>query len=296
MLYRFSDFLWPLLVGDTRKMIWHSTYFTDSEHWHGRRVVTVHDMIYELFPELFSSDADESLKQAKKRCVNAADAIICVSKATQDDLLNYYGNHLKDRTWVVPNGYSMLFKQEIFSSPFETALPRGFILYIGSRNAHKNFKWFLETYASWEKKHDFHLLIVGGLWSSDELNLIDRLKISGNLHLMEHIDDRQLCYLYNQAAAFVHPSLYEGFGIPILEAMACGCPVVASRIPTTVEIAQNHPFYYEKQDQDGLIQALELAIITSKTSDRIRFGLSHAQNYSWHETARKTLQVYREIT
>jgi glycosyltransferase involved in cell wall biosynthesis len=295
-LYRSSDLLWPILVGDTRKMIWHSTYFTDSKHWRGRRVVTVHDMIYELFPQIFASDADKSFRQAKRRCIDMADAIICVSKTTQDDLLNYYGGHLKNRVWVVPNGYGNNFSQNIFSPPFEIRLPRKFILYIGSRNAHKNFKWFLETYAVWERRRDFPLLVVGGGWSSDEHGLVDQLELGENLHLIEHVDDHQLCYLYNQAAAFVHPSLYEGFGIPILEAMACGCPIVASHIPTTIEIAQKYPFYFEKQDKDGLIQALDLAISENKLSDRICQGIALAKNYSWQEAARKTLEVYREIT
>ena len=110
LFYRSSGLWWRILVGDTRKMIWHSTYFTDSEHWQGSRVVTVHDMIYELFPESFNSEADESIRQAKRRCIEKADAIICVSKTTRADLIGYYGDQLKDRTWVVPNGYGKLFK------------------------------------------------------------------------------------------------------------------------------------------------------------------------------------------
>jgi alpha-1,3-rhamnosyl/mannosyltransferase len=101
--------------------------------------------------------------------------------------------------------------------------------------------------------------------------------------------------LYNQAAAFVHPSLYEGFGIPLLEAMACGCPVVASRIPTTREVAGDCPIYFDPMQPDELITALDVALAEGRNSERVRRGLEWVKQYSWDRTARETLQVYRAL-
>ena len=116
------------------------------------------------------------------------------------------------------------------------------------------------------------------------------------MHLLTGIADEELAWLYNQAVALVHPSLYEGFGIPLLEAMACGCPVVASRIPSTVEVAGDIPLYFEPAEPESLPAALDAICSEDGDSKRVKLGLEHVKQYSWDRTARETLEVYRALS
>ena len=104
-----------------------------------------------------------------------------------------------------------------------------------------------------------------------------------------------MCYLYNRALAFIYPSLYEGFGIPLLEAMACGCPIVASRIPSTIEVAGDCPVYFNPNDVEELISALDIIIPEGRNSKRTRSGLERVKKYSWQKTAEQTLEVYHSL-
>jgi alpha-1,3-rhamnosyl/mannosyltransferase len=105
-----------------------------------------------------------------------------------------------------------------------------------------------------------------------------------------------LLRLYNQAVALVYPSLYEGFGIPLLEAMACGCPVIASRIPSTVEVAGEQPIYFEPVHLESLLAAFDLALAEGRNSERVRTGLEHAQDFSWDKTSSQVLEVYHALS
>ena len=108
-------------------------------------------------------------------------------------------------------------------------------------------------------------------------------------------DDKGLCKLYNGAAAFIYPSLYEGFGIPLLEAMSCGCPIIASRIPSTLEVAKDVPIYFEPLEVEQLLAALNQILEEGRESDRVRRGHQVTQEYSWNKTAQETLGVYQSL-
>jgi len=118
------------------------------------------------------------------------------------------------------------------------------------------------------------------------------LGIQNRVHLLTDVDDEELCRLYDQADAFVYPSLYEGFGIPLLEAMACGCPVVASRIPSTIEVAGMCPVYFESAEVESLLAAFDMALSEGRDSERVRSGFERVKSYSWDKTAKQTLEVY----
>ena len=138
-------------------------------------------------------------------------------------------------------------------------------------------------------------MAVGKAWSKDEQRCMENLKIRDKVHLLTNIDDPDLCLLYNQAVAFVYPSLYEGFGIPLLEAMACGCPVIASRIPSTLEVAGEHPIYFEPAEVASLLEALDTALLEGRDSARVYSGLEWVKQYSWERTTEQTLEVYRTL-
>ncbi len=121
------------------------------------------------------------------------------------------------------------------------------------------------------------------------------LGIHNCVDLITDISDKELCQLYNRAAAFVFPSLYEGFGMPLLEAMACGCPVIASRIPATIEVAGDCPVYFEPTEQESLLAAFDIPLSESRESERTRAGLKRVEKYSWDATAKQTLGVYEAL-
>ena len=284
------------LLGRTKHKIWHSTYFTMPTRWDGAQVVTVHDMIYELFPHLFASDGAERFREQKKRCILAADAVICVSETTKKDLCDFYGLP-PGKIWVVPHGYTETFGcLENDGENKWQVVPRPFLLYVGDRAHYKAFDTLVKAYSIWPHRKEVDLVVVGRDWSTSEVNHLAELGIFQQVRLLQDIGDEALCGLYNTAVALVYPSLYEGFGIPLLEAMACGCPIVASRIPSTVEVAGDVPIYFEPGKADDLSVALGRAILEGRKSQRTFMGLRHVRQYSWGKAAEQTLEVYRSLS
>lgn len=290
---RFVRRLW---IGHGEGQIWHSTYFTLPESWDGMQVVTVHDLIYERFTHLFDGPINDQLREQKRRCVQAADAVICVSKTTCQDVQHFYGLDI-NHTCVISPGCSDVFRQlEPGRDGLEVPTREPFLLYVGARPYYKNFDGLAQAYSAWSHRKEVALFVVGRPWSADEERYLVKLGIRDRVHLLTDIDDEELCRLYNRAVSFVHPSLYEGFGITLLEAMASGCPVVASRIPSTVEVAGECPVYFEPTDVESLLAAFDLSLSEGRNSWRVQTGLDLAKRFTWHETSRQTLGVYHALS
>jgi len=284
-----------LYIERTEDKIWHSTYFTMPKMWRGAIVVTVHDMAHELYPDLFKTIGAKRFREQKRRCVLSADAVICVSENTKRDLQRFYGVG-SDKIWVVPNGYSDTFSRlTSVTKKMEAPISSPFLLYVGSRSHYKNFGHLIQAYSVWHHRREVNLVAVGQEWSSDEMEMLTRLGIYDRVCLLDKVDDEALCYLYNTAVALVYPSLYEGFGIPLLEAMACGCPIVASRIPATVEVAGDCPVYFDPREVEDLVLALDKVLSEGRDSPRSLAGLERVKNFSWQRTAEQTLEVYRSL-
>lgn len=285
-----------LCSGLAGKTVWHSTYYTLPEEWNGFSIVTVADMIYERFSDLFNRPSDEQFREQKRHCIQQADAVICISETTRQDVEDFYNLDSKP-IYVVPLACSDVFgaleqHQETYQMPNR----QPFLLYVGLRVHYKNFDKLIQAYSVWSPRKDVALVVVGKSWSFDEEKRLVELGIQDRVHLLTKVDDETLCYLYNQAVAFIYPSLYEGFGIPLLEAMACGCPIVASRIPSTIEVAGECPIYFEPAEVDDLLNAFDVALSEGRNSRRIQMGLKRVKSYSWDKTAALTLGAYRRIS
>jgi len=291
-----NGFIRKVLIGQGTGKIWHSTYFTMLQGWNGYSVVTVHDMIFERFRDFYSGPNAEQFRERKRQCICDADAVICVSEATREDVRNFYKLD-SGSIYVVPNACSDVFKQleqNVNTAMLPTKQP--FLLYVGVRSHYKNFDMLIRVYSKWHWRKDVALVLVGAKpWSDDERRQLAQLQIQSRVHLLQDVDDESLCRLYNSAAVFVYPSLCEGFGIPLLEAMACGCPIVASRIPSTIEVAGNCPIYFDPAQEDDLLNALDVALSQGRNSERLRAGFEKAKSYSWDRTAAQTLKVYRAV-
>jgi len=285
-----------ICIGRGVGKIWHSTYYTMPERWDGYSIVTVHDMIFERFPDFYDRLSANRFREKKRCCIQEADAVICVSETTRQDVHHFYGLD-SDSIYVVPHAYSDVFRQ-LGQGKGRLGMPttQPFLLYVGARNRYKNFDAMIQAYSVWSRRKDVALVLVGGRpWSADEEQRLAELGIQDRTHILADVDDETLCQLYNQALGFVYPSLYEGFGIPLLEAMACGCSVIASRIPSTIEVAGECPIYFDATEVDDLVNAFDIALSEGRNSGRVQAGLERVRFYSWDRTAAQTLKVYRTV-
>jgi glycosyltransferase involved in cell wall biosynthesis len=277
-----------------KNAIWHTTFYTHCKGWPGYRIVTVYDMISELFPQPYN----RSIRQAKEATLPQSDVIICISERTRQDLLEYYSQLDTSQTYVIPLGVSEIFRPLSTAERVVLPLPvtASYILYVGGRGGiHKNFDRLLQAYSQWKHHKDIQLVVVGRIWSSQEEMRLAELKLENHVKLLNDVDDEMLLQLYNQAEAFVYPSLYEGFGIPILEAMKCACPVIAAHIPTSTEVGGECPIYFDPLNIDSLINAFDRVLAEGRTPERIQIGLEQAKRYTWGKTAQATLAVYRSL-
>lgn len=279
-------------LGPAAGRLWHSTYYTRVPNWDGPTVVTVYDLIYERFPYLFDRPVDEAFRRQKRACVLEADALICISEATRAEVLDYYGVP-PERVWAVPLAASPAFRP-IPLEPREPCDPP-FILFVGGRVHYKNFWTLVRAYADWAARDEVALVVVGAPPSRSEVAELSRLGVSKRVRWIVGADDAMLCRLYNRAAAFVYPSLSEGFGIPLLEALACGCPVVVSRIAAAEEVVGECAYYFDANDPDGLCLALDAALAEGRNPAAVSRRLARAARFSWDRTAAETLAIYQRV-
>lgn len=279
---KFQRKLLQIWVGNSRKKIWLSTYFTmPPENWRGKQVVMVHDFIYELFPEYIPGG--ESVVRQKADAINAADKVICNSHTTAKDLRLLFPVSEKD-VFIAHLAADPIFRVKS-QDQISYRMEYPFLLFVGKRGNYKNFATLLEAYSQWKERHTVKLVAVGSVFSEDEFKAIQEKSLEDEVVVIEHPNDEVLCDLYNQALAFVYPSLYEGFGIPLLEAMQCGCPIIASRIPSTEEVSRDIPFYFDAKEPESLVAALDQLSDKEELQIRVQKGLLHAKQFSWRETA-----------
>ncbi len=275
--------------------IWHSTFFTRPRKWRGPVVVTVLDMIHERFPELFTGWHNDYFREKKRQEILNADAIICISETTKTDVQTFYKVDA-EKLYVTTLAHSPAFRQ-LSPAPRhqDLQIAKPFLLFIGKRANYKNADMLLSAYSRWPQRGKVDLVFVGAQWSQVEIQRLTTLDIVDNVHALSNVNDELLCQLYNAALAFVYPSLYEGFGIPLLEAMACGCPIVASDIPTSREIAVDYPTYFGPLQEEELIAALEKMWTSSNNLEHQRRGRERARQFSWQKTSERTLIVYQAL-
>jgi glycosyltransferase involved in cell wall biosynthesis len=270
--------------------IYHPTLYR-ALPWVWRRgvVVTHHDCIHERFPHLFPNAA--SIVASKRKLFAQADAIICVSASSQHDLLHFY-DVAQDKTHVIHHGFVPL---GAVQSGVETSAP--YLLYVGSRASYKNFGLLLEAFSRSGLAGYYRLLVVGGgAFSSQEQEQIASLQLAGSIDLVSKADEATLAGAYREAALFVYPSLYEGFGFPPLEAMSVGCPVLVNRTSSLPEICGDAVFYFDSSDPEQLAQRLQ-SIVEDKQglADKRKLGEEQVKLYDWSRCAHSTLAVYRQV-
>jgi len=284
-----------------REGVFHSTYFTTYPSLKIPQVLTVHDMTYERFPEFFQSLGGRRFIQQKKRCIEQAEAVICVSRATKESLREMY-DVAEEKLTVIHHGISKIFNlsperptREELVRKYD--LSRPFFLFVGYRGRYKNFPFFARSFARFNLDKGFDLVLVGGeaLAREEHKNLIS-LEMRGRVKHLLNISEIELKSLYQLCEAFVFPSLDEGFGLPILEGLGCGARVVASDLPVFREIAGDQLSYFDPRDEQSLIDALEQVVDKKISEKEIRTISENISNtYTWDKCAEKTMDLYEKL-
>lgn len=273
------------LIRNNKNAIWHSTYYgLPPLAWKGLYSIFVYDLIHEnYFIQNKSSDFSKILKK-KKRAIQSADIILAISKTVKNKLIDFYNIH-PGKVHVVHLAAGDDF--QILPLTLKPNIYKQYILYVGKRDGYKNASAILYAYSNWKQNNNIDLVFVGPPWTNEEIDTINSLSISSRLHIFSNTNDQELCELYNQAHAFVYPSLHEGFGIPLLEAMRCGCLILASNIPSTKEIAEGVPIYFDPNNLNEIINAFDISLNKDIAKEKIMRGLKLTENYSWAKTATK---------
>lgn len=254
-------------------------------------VLTVFDMIHEKFGDNFSA-RDQTSKQ-KKLLIEKATKIIAISKNTKKDLIEIYGIE-ESKIEVIYLGNSIFPSQ---NSVIDMRLLHKYILFVGSRNGYKNFERFIGAVTSLLKQ-DKELLVIcagGGRFSPTEIESFKKLGI-GKQVKQYNVDDDTLVYFYQHALMFVFPSLYEGFGIPVLESFACNCPLVCSNTSSLPEIAGSGACYFDPYSEESMKMAMIKAFTDRVFAEQLTInGKQRLQEFSWEKTARETKKVYESV-
>jgi glycosyltransferase involved in cell wall biosynthesis len=259
-----------------------------------KKVITVHDMIHEKFNHLMPQ-AEKRFIETKHAAIKRADKIICVSQNTKRDLQEILEID-SDKISVIHSGYTFLSSSK--DANFFPSTNTPYILYVGERNAYKNFKRLLEAYAKSSKlRKDFNLVCFGSQpFSSCEIQQINSLEIDERNIIQVSGNDRVLANLYEKASAFVYPSLYEGFGLPLLEAMSCGCPVVCSNTSSIPEIVGDAAEFFNPYEIESIANALEKVLYSSEITQKlIMIGKERVKKFSWDTSAERHRLVYQSL-
>lgn len=280
------------LLKEIKPHVVHETYYSKRRlaPASSKIVLTVFDMVQEKFPEQYS--LLDPISREKRVAVDRADHIICISESTRRDLIDIL--HVpRDKTSVVYLGSEI----RPPSATLEMRTERPFLLYVGARTGYKNFLELLSAYSKSSLMRELDLICFGGgRLKRDELRRISELKIPGDR--VRHIagNDGILAALYATASVLVYPSLYEGFGIPPLEAMSIGCPVVCCNTSSLPEVVGSAAEVFDPSEPDGLLSAIEKVLISeSRRAELVRLGKERSALFSWEKMTRETLAVYQKI-
>jgi len=281
-----------------RPSIVHETYY--SGRFMTRKacpvVVTVYDMIHEKFQGMFKTDDRTSI--LKRRAVEFADMVICISENTRRDLIEIF-DVPEDKTVSIALGFELdaAIDDEVKDASRAEAGPH-YLLYVGSRDFHKNFSGFLEAFASSHLlRNNYSIVAFGGPpLSTAEAVMIDRLAIPRHKIIWRTGNDAALSALYRGADAFVYPSLYEGFGIPPLEAMSRDCPVICSNTSSIPEVVGDAAALFDPGDIDAMRATIERVVGSEDVKSLlIERGRRRVEKFSWDQCAAETALVYTQL-
>ncbi|MBI2051188.1 glycosyltransferase family 4 protein [Candidatus Roizmanbacteria bacterium] len=296
------------------------TVFFSPAHYaprfcHVPYVVTIHDLSYLYYPNEFLKKDLYKLKNWTKYSVKRAKKVICVSHTTKQDLMRFYSVP-EDKIEVVYNGYKKIVKHSKFnpstslridgeqsrtinvlSSRFKISAP--YLLYVGTLQPRKNLTTLIKAFEMFKKTNpEFKLVIAGkkGWLYKHIFQTVKDLSLRKDVVFTGYVSDEELARFYRNAFCLVHPSLYEGFGIPILEAMSYDCPVIASNTSSLPEVGGDACLYFDPQNVGELFKKLLLLSENqTKRLELIQKGRQRIKLFSWEKCATQTLDILKNV-
>lgn len=280
----------------TPKSIFHSSYYRTSMQENVVKIITVHDFIrdrqdFNLFSLIYIIFRNLSIKKA--------DGIICVSNNTRKDLIHFLPNIKKEKITTIYNGVGENFfriqniRKKIKDKKIKIFKNKKILLYVGDRKSkHKNFGLAIEV--TEDLKECVLLCIGGGKLSYTEKKIIN-LKIKNRFYHLDQIQNDELNIIYNLSFCLLYPSLYEGFGIPIIEAMRAGCPVISTNTSSIPEIAKSNAVLVKHIDKVSFVKAVRSLEKKKFRYNLIKKGLNHSKKFSWEKCYKKTLKFYSDV-
>lgn len=273
----------------------HATYYHPSllNKLKGKPyVITVHDMIHELFPGECGRLQNQTI-EFKKKTILKANHVIAGSENTRKDIMRLYS--------IPGNKISVVY----YGSPFEgvkqkpiKGLPKNFILFVGNRNGYKNFELFVKAIAQ-IIKNERNLFLVcagGGEFTAKEKLLLTGLGVMDRVRQVKCDDSRERAFIYTQAVIFVVPSLYEGFGLTGLEAFSMGCPVAASNTSSLPEVCGDAAMYFDPKNTASIKMAVQKVLGDARLRGQLRKnGFKQVRKFSWAKSVKQTLKVYEKV-
>jgi glycosyltransferase involved in cell wall biosynthesis len=255
-------------------------------------IVTLHDVAFLTYPKSFTTLFRLYYKFIIPINIKRADKIITVSQSSKSEIEKYYPN-AKGKVKVIHLGVNSIFKRLEIQKKKQ-------ILYVGSMNERKNFSSVLKACIMLNRS-DYVLLMVGNFSSSFALDdvtktLIETAKSNPNIEFKSDVSNDELVKIYNESMLFIFPSFYEGFGLPVLEGMACGAPVVCSDATSLSEVGGDAVVYCDPYDVGDIKEKMEMVLDDEKLqTEMIEKGLERAKQFTWEKSAKKHLEVFKEV-
>jgi len=282
--------LFERFAGKQKFDLFHQTYYSDINLKKPfKRVITIHDFTHEKLSSNFSSL--DKTAELKKLAVEKSDGIICVSESTKMDLMNRYDTRGK-KVKVIYHGNSL--KYEVNEEP---VFKGDYILYVGDRRSYKNFRVVVKLFEMNDTlRKQFKLVCCGGgRFTKTETELMSKCGVESNFVHVEARDSK-ISNLYFYAKAFVYPSKYEGFGIPMIEAMYNGCPVVASNVSSLPEVGGTAALYFNPDSVEELNEKINIILNNDEVVKSLKAaGKDREAYFSWDNCAKETFKFYEEV-
>ena len=301
IINKLNNFFYNSIINSAEFDIFHDTYYSSPPNSirNKKKIITVYDLIYEKFYEKIKFQNTISYR---KKIFEKMDHFICISENTKNDLIELYNIDEKKIDVIYLGSDHLtndLLKISKNNSYFETInFKKPFILYVGSRNRYKNFKHLLDQISKSKKiQNDFNIVLFGGgKITIEEKKIINNLGMQLNNFIQLEGDDNFLSYLYNNARLFIFPSIYEGFGLPLLESMNANCPVICSNSKTFVELGRDSVEYFELEKKDSLIDKLNFLLYSDHRINELKsLGKIRARDFSWEKCSHQTISIYNKL-
>jgi glycosyltransferase involved in cell wall biosynthesis len=254
-------------------------------------VITIHDMIDEIFPEYGFHIYSDYNQQVKKKLIQKARKIIAVSQTTKNDIIKFYD--------IDDNKIEVIYHSNSIYSPDDNKYDddksfKKYFIFVGKRVHYKNFYFFISAISDILLREDIKVICVGAnAFNNKEINYYKQIGLQNNI-LYVKANDKELSNLYKNALGLIYPSLYEGFGIPVLEAFSNQCPCLLSNTPALLEVAQDAALYFSAKKVSEIRAVVERFLQSdSLRKELIEKGLKRAKDFSWEKTAQQTFDVYK---